>query len=90
MPHFQTSNKVLFGRYFGWSKEELLADLEKYKQAVAASGSRLIGASVNGQSFSYGPRERSLSQWQRELQQALAQVDPRYTAPSNTMVVRMP
>lgn len=91
MSTLSPSNRVISGPYLGFTKAELLVELDRYKAAAKTAGSRLIGASVNGQSFSYGPRgDWSLQQWSRQLQKALAMVDPSYTAPSNTMVVRMP
>jgi hypothetical protein len=64
------------GVYFGFTKTELQTELTRYKAAVKTSASNLIGASQNGQSYSFGPRQdMSLSDWQQELQQALAFFD---------------
>lgn len=81
---------VQFGPYYGFSAAELDAELERYKAAVkkASHGPGGIqSASINGRSFSYGnARGWSLDEWQAEIQDALAQVDPCVTATSTSTV----
>jgi len=76
------------GIYFGFSKAELLEELERYKATVKQAGSDLQSSSVGGESFSYGPRrDMSLGQWSAELQEALALVDSNYSpAPTKSVV----
>jgi hypothetical protein len=67
------ASTVPTGIYFGFTKPELNDELARYKAAVKQSGSNLVGAGINGQSFTFGPRgDMSLEQWQQELQAALA------------------
>jgi hypothetical protein len=67
----------------------MLAEFQRYKTELLASGSSLQGASVNGQSLSFGPRrDWSLTAWGRQVQAALAQVDPSFCSPSSTIRVR--
>lgn len=67
------SQTIPSGVYFGFTLLELKQELIRYKNAVKESGSDLLGASVNGQSFNFGPRrDMSLTDWQQELQAALA------------------
>lgn len=83
------STKVIHGPYFGFTKAEMLTEYARYKAALQSSGSRLTGASVSGQSFSYGPRgDWSLDTWGKNIQQALSQVDPDTLAPSGEIRVR--
>jgi len=64
------------GIYFGFTKAELQTELTRYKAAVKTSGSNLQGASQNGQSYSFGPRQDMiLSEWQQALQDALSYFD---------------
>jgi hypothetical protein len=75
------------GPYFGFTKPELDAELVRYKAAVKQSASRLAGASVNGQSYTFGPRaDMSLAEWQIALQAALAHFGAADPAPSDTIV----
>lgn len=77
------------GPYFGFTLPELRQELVRYKAAVKQAGSPLAGASVNGQSFSFGPRrDMSLSEWQIALQDALAHFGEADAAPGSTAVVR--
>lgn len=64
------------GPYFGFTLAELKVELLRYKEAQVQSGSRLIGATVNGQNFQFGAREGTLQDWQEDLQTALAYLDP--------------
>lgn len=83
---------VTAGPYFGFTKAQLEAELARYVAQVQASGSDLAGASVNGQSFTFGPRrDWSIEQWQLHLQGALAQIDPdRFPPPpSNGVAMRL-
>lgn len=83
------SNKVISGPYFGFTRAEMRAEYDRYKEAMQKSGSRLSGAAISGQSFTYGPRgDWSLTTWARELQAALAQVDPDFCTPSSTIAAR--
>lgn len=81
---------VQFGPYYGFTAAELDTELERYKAAVkkASHGPGGIqSASINGRSFSYGnARGWSLDEWQAEIQDALAQVDPCVTATSTSTV----
>jgi len=89
MPCVPISSKVLTGAYAGFTRAEMLFEFARYKAALQSSGSRLMGSSVNGQSFQFGPRaDMDLMTWGRSLRQALAQVDPDYLAPSGTIGVR--
>ena len=64
-------------------------EYERYKAALLTSGSRLSGASVNGQSFQFGPRsDMTLDEWGRRVRFALSQVDPDYIAPQQNILVR--
>lgn len=85
-----TAETVPAGPYFGFSLPELESELTRYKAARVESGSRLQAASVNGQSYSFGPRgDWSLDEWQIQLQAAFAYLDPsRFPAnfPSNSAV----
>ncbi len=82
-------SKVPDGVYFGFTKTELDTELARYKAAVKEASSRLSGASIGGQSFTFGPRaDMSLEQWQIELQNALAYFGDGEFAPSPTQVVR--
>ena len=64
---------VPFGVYFGFTLSELKAELVRYKAEVVKAGSRLAGASQNGQSYSFGARsDMTLHEWSMELQAALA------------------
>lgn len=72
------------GPYFGFTKAELDAELIRYKAAVKSAGSPLQGSSVNGQSFTFGPRrDMSLSEWQHALQSALAWFGAAEEPPTN-------
>ena len=82
---------VQSGIYFGFSLDEMQAELSRYKAEVKklVGGPRnVVAASVNGKSFSYGPGGGlSLAQWQAEIQDALSQVDEDVVAlPSETRV----
>lgn len=81
---------VQTGPYFGFTASELETELERYKAAVrkATHGPGAIqSASVNGRSFSYGNAQGwSLDEWQAEIQDALAQVDPCVTATTTSTV----
>lgn len=64
------------GSYFGFTLAELKVELTRYKAARQQSGTRLTGATVNGQNFQFGSRDGTLADWQTELQAALAYMDP--------------
>lgn len=85
----QFTARVLSGPYAGFTRAEMQAEFARYKAQLTSSGSALLGASVNGQSLSFGPRrDWSLNEWSRQVQAALAQVDPSFCAPSSTIRVR--
>ncbi len=64
-------------------------EFARYKAALQSSGSRLQGSSVNGQSFQFGPRsDWTLSEWGRQVRNAMSQVSPDFIAPSQTISVR--
>ena len=84
------ANTIPSGVYFGFTKTELKEEFERYKAAVKTSGSDLVGSQVNGQSYSFGPRnDMSLGQWQIALQDALAYFDEACPVPSGNEVVRL-
>jgi hypothetical protein len=88
MPGNATSNRVLSGLYAGFTRAEMLIEWDRYKAALQKSGSRLQGATVNGQNVQFGPRaDLSLTSWGRAIRQALAQVDPDWIAPTQTIRV---
>jgi HKD family nuclease len=77
------------GPYLGFTHTELLTELTRYKNAVKQSASRLSGASVNGQSYTFGPRgDWSLDEWQQHLQAALAYFGAAEIPPGDRAVVR--
>jgi hypothetical protein len=83
------SGRVLSGPYAGFTRAEMQAEFSRYKTALTSSGSALAGASISGQSVSFGPRrDWSLAEWGRQVQTALAQVDPSFCSPSQTIAVR--
>ncbi len=79
-----TTEVVPCGPYFGFALQSgtqggsnLEDELTRYMTARRQSGSRLAGASVNGQSFQYGPRgDWNLDEWQSNLQAAFNYLDP--------------
>lgn len=80
---------VQAGPYSGFTKTEMDTEFARYKAELTQSGSRLVGASVGGQSFQFGPRgDWSLLTWGREIRAALAQVSPDFIAPSGQIAVR--
>ena len=83
---------VQWGPYWGSSLAEMQAEKARVKAAVlsATHGPKnIVGASVNGKSFSYGPSGVwSLTQWQAEVQDAMSQVDDSVAAlPSETVAI---
>lgn len=84
------SNKVLFGMYAGFTRAEMLVEFARYKSELqSTSGSRLQGATVNGQNLQFGPRsDMTLGEWGRQIRFALSQVDPDFIAPSSTIGAR--
>lgn len=83
------SSKVITGPYFGFTKAEMRTEYDRYKAEIQKSGSRISGASISGQSFTYGPRgDWSLQTWAVNLRSALAQVDPDFLPPSGQIVTR--
>lgn len=83
------SQTIPTGPYFGFTKAELDQELIRYKKAVKESSTRLTGAAVNGQSFSFGNRsDMTLAEWQTALQSALAWFGQADDPPGSDMVVR--
>ena len=77
------------GIYAGFTRAEMLTEWARYKAQLQGSASRLVGSTVNGENFQFGPRsDMSLAQWARTIQSALAQVDPDWLAPSSAIRVR--
>jgi len=65
------------GPYFGFTLAELNVELARYKAARQQAGTRLAGATVNGQTFTFGDRkDGTLDEWQDNLQVALTYLDP--------------
>src|SRR4051812_30969204 len=61
------------GIYFGFTKAEVLTELERYKTEVKSAATGLAGASQNGQSYTFGERDdMTLAEWSEELQAAMA------------------
>lgn len=84
------SQTIPSGPYFGFTLPELRAELIRYKEQVKSSGSRLTGASQNGQSYQFGPRaDWNIQEWQENLQAALAWFGQADNPPGDTAVVRM-
>lgn len=86
------SQTVPTGPYLGFTLTELETELTRYKAEVKTSGTRLVGASVNGQSFQFGNREGSLDEWSANLQSALNYLNPAkypYTAPTDRSCARL-
>lgn len=90
MPGNLTSNRVLTGVYAGFTRAEMLVEWNRYKTALTTqTGSRLQGATVNGQNIQFGPRaDMSLTAWGRAIRMALAQVDPDWIGPGSTIYIR--
>jgi len=86
-----TLEVVPAGPYFGFTRAEMLTELARYKAARITSGSRLVQSTVNGQSYTFGPRgDWSLDEWQMAIQQALAYIDPGqfpFSAPTNSAII---
>ena len=62
---------------------------DRYKDAVKNAGSDVASDSVDGESFTYGPRrDWTLEQWGTNIEDALAQLDPenRSFTPSRSIV----
>lgn len=84
-----TSNRVLTGVYAGFTQAEMLTEWGRYKAALQTAGSRLQGATVNGQNVQLGPRsDMTLAALGRAIRTALAQVDPSWQGPGSTIYVR--
>jgi hypothetical protein len=83
---------VQAGAYWGWTLAEMQAELARYKSALATTthGPRnVLGASVNGKSFTYGIGGAwSLAQWQAEIQAAMSWVDDDVVSLDNETRVR--
>lgn len=84
---------VQAGIYFGFTLAEMQTEQARYKaevQKVVGGPRNVVGASVNGKSFSYGPGGGglTLAQWQAEIQDALSQVDDDVIALPNATLAR--
>jgi hypothetical protein len=80
---------VQSGPYAGFTKAEMDTEWARYKTQLTQSGSRLMGASVNGNSYQFGPRsDWTLSDWGKHIRSALSQVSPDFIAPSGTIAIR--
>ena len=80
---------VQTGPYAGFTKAEMDTEFTRYKAALTQSGSRLIGSSINGDSYQFGPRsDWTLKTWGEQVRRALAQVSPDFIAPSSTIAAR--
>lgn len=90
MAGHSTTTKVITGMYAGFTRAEMQAEWARYKAQVQSGvGSRLTGATVNGQQFQFGKRaDMSLTEWGRQIRFALAQVDPDFLAPASNIGVR--
>jgi hypothetical protein len=80
-------SRVLTGPFVGKTKSELETLLTAAQAELGDGGGTITGGSVNGQSFQKTAGPSVLTRI-RLLQQALAQVDPDYVAPSGTINVR--
>ena len=68
---------VQFGPYVFFTLGELEAEKMRFKDAMKNSGTDLVGSSVNGQTFQFGPRhDWSLVEWGDNLLGAFAQLAP--------------
>lgn len=89
MPGNVLSNRVLSGPYAGFTQAEMLTEWARYKAQLQQAGSRLQGATVNGQNVQFGPRsDMSLTSWGIAVRRALAQVDPDWIAPTSSISIR--
>ena len=89
MPQCAVYTKVMFGPYTGFTKAEMKSEWDRYKTELQGSGSRLMGSSIHGDSFQFGPRsDWTLQEWGRAIRYALSQVDPDWLAPSQAIQVR--
>lgn len=95
---FTTLQVVPTGPYFGFTLNSgtnggsnLEDEMTRYMAARRQSGTRLIGAGINSQSFQFGPRsDWTLDEWQQQLQAAFYYLDPgRFplTPPTDTAAV---
>lgn len=88
----QVYETVPAGRYLGWTLAQLQAELAKYQaqiRTLTLGPGRVVGASVNGKSFSYehGSSIRELDAAIAEIQDAMSWVDDTVIAlPSETAV----
>jgi hypothetical protein len=88
----QNQEFVPTGDYFGFTRQEMLDELERWKAARKKSGSSLLSSNFNGQAlgFSAVRRDWTLSEWQQQIQWALYYIDPGnypYPPPSNSAVL---
>ncbi len=90
MGGYASSSKVQSGLYAGFTRAEMTVEWERYKtQLKTGAGSRMQGATINGQNYQFGPRsDMTLGEWGKQIRFALSQVDPDFIAPSSTIGVR--
>lgn len=82
--------KVPVGPYRGFTHARLLAEEQRNIQARQAGYTNLIGAGVNGQSFSFGSRpDGTLQEWTDAIYDALAYFNPGDYAPAQGMATRI-
>lgn len=84
MPNL-SANRVLTGRLAGFTKAEVQALFDAYKADPFASV--ITATTINGQSLSFGQGLAS-GEKARILHDALAQVDPTWTPPSQAIRFR--
>jgi hypothetical protein len=71
------------GPYRGFTFAEVLAESARLREARKAAASNLAGASINGNSYTFGPRQdMTLQQWTDAVYDALAFFDPGKYAPA--------
>lgn len=83
---------VQSGPYYGATLAQMQAEQARCLNVVLSTthgAQNVVGASVNGKSFTYGPNGTwTISQWQAEIQSAMAWVDDAVMdVPSETMAV---
>lgn len=78
-----TDSLVPAGPYRGFTKAELIGEANRCREARKAAASNLASASINGSSYSFGPRQdMTLQQWTDAIYDALAYFDPSTYAPA--------
>ena len=71
------------GPYRGFTFAEVVGESNRLREARKAAASNLAGASLNGNSYTFGPRQdMTLQQWTDAVYDALAYFDPGKYAPA--------